>query len=861
MPPESKNPSPKSPKKSLVEGPARPAVVPVDPTRLPASLAGRALWLCWRWARVKGRWTKPPLHAQTLARVDVTDPATLSPLEEALAAVRAGKADGVGVALEAAGLLGVDLDDCRDPATGEVAAWAAGVVARLDSYAEVSPSGTGVKVLVVAAKPAGRCRRGHVEVYDRGRYFTLTGMTLAKSHAEPQPRQAEVDAVFAEWVAEDDPAAPEPPGTPTPPQTGPRPDDDALLAKAFAARNGPAVRRLWDGDRTGYASESEADLALCWLLAFYFPDAARLDAQFRRSGLYREKWERADYRDRTLARALAGRTEFYTPPRPPGATGPGPRPAGPAEPAAEAVWDAPPLPLPTLPPVPAFPLEVVPKPVADYWRAAADSVHVPVDYVAVPGLALLGAAAGRSRTAAVKRTYAKPPLLWCVLIAPPSGGKSPALTLAAAPLWRAEARWRAAHARDVLLFDCAIERYKAAYREWQDAGCEGEPPPKPVRPTLRQAVLDDATAEAAVRVLAANPRGVVLAKDELSGLVLALNQYKGGRGADRQFWLSAWAGAAVKVNRSADKDAPPLFVAAPFAAVAGALCPEVLPTLRGDAAPGDAPADGFVDRFLMSYPDPLPAVGETWVEIPEAVEEAYCQIGLQLLGFDLVPPDEGFTLLQPLAVRFDDGAKRVWEQFTAALAAKLNARELDDPFRATLGKLREYGLRLAGLLWCLHRAAELAAGDGDEGGYGRPARIDAATMTAAAKLVDYFEAHARRCHGLGATDRTGRVARRLRDWLEAHPQVKAFTRSQAFQRLKDKRDVRNGEAINAPLNLLCDHGFLRLIAGDGGGRPGPVPQTYVVNPLWERAGTPTPAGNSGDFGDGFDGSGDPWEGP
>ena len=118
--------------------------------------------------------------------------------------------------------------------------------------------------------------------------------------------------------------------------------------------------------------------------------------------------------------------------------------------------------------------------------------------------------------------------------------------------------------------------------------------------------------------------------------------------------------------------------------------------------------------------------------------------------------------------------------------------------------------------------------------------------------MNYFEAHARRCHGLGATDRVGRVARRLRDRLDARPGTTAFFRSQAYQQLKDKRDVRNGEVLNEPLNLLCDHGYLRLLAGDGGGRPGPVPQTYEVNPLWKRTGASGPTPNiSGDFGDGF----------
>ena len=77
--------------------------------------------------------------------------------------------------------------------------------------------------------------------------------------------------------------------------------DEDLLQTAFGAANGPAVRRLWGGDRTGYASDSEADLALCSLLAFYFPDPERLDTMFRRSGRYRAKWDRADYRAATSA--------------------------------------------------------------------------------------------------------------------------------------------------------------------------------------------------------------------------------------------------------------------------------------------------------------------------------------------------------------------------------------------------------------------------------------------------------------------------------------------------------------------------------------------------------------------------------
>ena len=78
---------------------------------------------------------------------------------------------------------GIDLDNCRDPKTGEIAEWAWEWIRKLGSYAEVSPSGTGVKVVVKAVLP-GKGRKnpnyegGAVEVYDRKRFFTLTGVPV-----------------------------------------------------------------------------------------------------------------------------------------------------------------------------------------------------------------------------------------------------------------------------------------------------------------------------------------------------------------------------------------------------------------------------------------------------------------------------------------------------------------------------------------------------------------------------------------------------------------------------------------------------------------------------------------------------------
>ncbi|MFO0852078.1 MAG: DUF3987 domain-containing protein [Gemmataceae bacterium] len=418
------------------------------------------------------------------------------------------------------------------------------------------------------------------------------------------------------------------------------------------------------------------------------------------------------------------------------------------------------------------------------------------------------------------------------LLVPPRPGdevKLGFLSLAAAPLAWAEQRWLKEYKDRESVFDVEMDRYAEQVKGWKKSGCEGEPPAKPTRPTLRQAVLDNATVESVAKVLADNPRGVVLVKDELIGFVGGMNQYRpGGRGDDRQFYLSAWAGARAKKNRAGSHDAGPLVIPHPFFAVAGMMCPDSLPALRGDFRDAAGAADGFVDRFLFSFPDPLPATAETWAEVPDDLRQGYADLVTDLLGVAMVeePDGSGGTAGRPYFVHLAEDAKREWERFTAEIAAKKNGMDPLDPFAGVLNKLKGYALRIAGVLWAVKRACHDLPPN---------APLDAATLRAASVLVDYFERHARRCLGVGVHDRAGRVARRLVDWLARTPGLATFTRTQAFNQLKDARDVREGPHLDKPLALAADYGYIRLVAGEPTGRPGPVPQTWAVNPLWVRS--------------------------
>jgi hypothetical protein len=283
---------------------------------IPRELRDRARWIIWRFEVREGQRTKVPYRAADPTRkASVTDPDSWGSFEQAVAV--AGQAEGLGfVFTDEDDLLGVDLDGCyRDD--GELHATAAAVLLGLRSYAERSPSGRGLHVILRGRLNGQRHRTseapwgGGLEVYEARRFFTFTGERVPGTPASVEECQAELDELLAELLP-----APSPTGsTPLPAGATLELDDEELLTRARAAKHGADFDALYRGQHS-YGSASEADQALCNRLAFWTAgDAARIDALFRASGLYREKWEREDYRQRTIENAIASCRGFYEPSR------------------------------------------------------------------------------------------------------------------------------------------------------------------------------------------------------------------------------------------------------------------------------------------------------------------------------------------------------------------------------------------------------------------------------------------------------------------------------------------------------------------------------------------------------------------
>lgn len=159
-------------------------------------LVGVRRWVAWKEERRGDDVTKVPVDPGTGRRAKSNDPASWGTLEEAEYLRDEAGLAGVGIVL-GDGLGGVDLDACRDPETGDIASWARRIIEGFGTYAEVSPSGTGVKLYALGAPaelpghvvpiegaPLLNGKRPQIEVYTGGRYFAVTGDILAGSPDE-----------------------------------------------------------------------------------------------------------------------------------------------------------------------------------------------------------------------------------------------------------------------------------------------------------------------------------------------------------------------------------------------------------------------------------------------------------------------------------------------------------------------------------------------------------------------------------------------------------------------------------------------------------------------------------------------------
>ncbi len=315
-------------------------------------------WVCWRCEMRKDKHgeqkpAKIPYNPLTGQRAESDNPKTWVSYRVALRAYAQSKQEaspyhGLGFMFGGGEIAGIDFDHCI-ASNGTIDAWAKAWIDRFSSYTEYSPGKEGFHVLARGTTPKGINRRlkgkrhpqAGIEMYSgnsKGRYFTITGLHLTDTPTTIEARQEALNALYQEMMRladEQEAGAGETnnhdavqrqtdvsrqPGQGHNHHHSPvMLDDEQLLQKAVQASNGDKFRALfYQGNTSGYPSASEADMALCMMLAFWTgKDLERMDRLYRRSALYRSKWDSArsesTYGWETLHRAAARCRLVYDP--------------------------------------------------------------------------------------------------------------------------------------------------------------------------------------------------------------------------------------------------------------------------------------------------------------------------------------------------------------------------------------------------------------------------------------------------------------------------------------------------------------------------------------------------------------------
>lgn len=782
-------------------------------------------WMTWAYDWNGTRWTKPPRSGHTGQKAGSTDESAWATYYVARETQKRHGLAGVGFSLDAdPDLIGIDLDHCLD-AEGQPEDWASEILDLAETYAEVSPSGRGLRFLARGLLPAAiKNDASGVEIYASGRYLTLTGDHVAgmpdeirpapkmlaklverveatkrraseekaKAERKPQFKIDTGDDFFASvkvaalahldrWVPVLFPRAAFQPGTGawrvSSRDLGRDLEEDLSIAPSgiqdFGEEHGLnpiQVVEKWGGAPSGI----EAALWLCGKIGI---DPAALGYQDWGDG---SKAAHDDNEDTSPADH----------------------------------WDQPdPKYLRTmLPEPPPLPLDDIFSPAWARWiRTAAEAKSAPVDYVVAGLLGVAGSLIGNTRWAAPWAGWTEPPVIWTMLVGNPSAGKSPGLDAILGPQRAIEREVRQSAKAEHEEWKAGAEIAKMFEGAWKEAAKksiaegrevpkrppEADPGPEPFLPRL---AVSDATIEKMIAIAAKQPRGVLLARDELSGWLGNMSRYSGGN--DRPFWLEGFGGRPYSVERVGRDQ---IHVERLTISIIGGIQPDRLKALL--FATDD---DGLLARFLPVWPHPAPIKRPVTDADTDFIETAL----RRLLSLRMVEEDDDGA--RPYLIRFAEKTREM------LVAFRVQCREWEEGQEGLLlsfiGKLPGLAVRLSLVLAYL----DVAGGDVD------PAEIEPIHFGRALDFIElYALPMARRAYADGSLPKQVKAGKKLAAVIIEQGWT-TFTTSQVL--LLDRPGLLTKAELDPALEALELGNLIRAEATRSGPKGGRPSRRYSVNP-------------------------------
>ncbi len=747
-------------------------------TRDPLAAFGDRLeecrWVAWRYELRDGEARKIPVSPATGRNASASDPSTWGTCEDARYCCDERGLAGVGYVL-GNGLGGVDLDACRNPETGELAPWAREVIDDFATYAEVSPSGTGVKLFAGGAPsslpahvirmdgPAIGGKAPQIEVYTERRYFCVTGDLLPNAPDEIR--------------------------------------DGGELGGAWDR----LVRRLLPLIGKGGAGDSAAPL-----VSDAIPRGLRNQTLTSLAGTMRR-------RGMQEPEILAGIAEINRrrcePPLPEDevrriAASVGRYQATPSAPTAapEPFPEHPRLPGPAEPE--RLPLDVLPPTLAGHFESVAQALQVPHELPELLALACVSAAVAGRVEVEPRAGWREPVGIYAACILPPAARKSPTYAAMTAPVRDFEAEnikatapryFAALDVVDVAQADLdatkkAAAKGKATRSEVEAARLRLSDAEAAVPPDGRL-LAGDVTPEALVQRLAAQGGRVAVLEPEPGPLQMVAGRYSDT--ARLGELNKAWSSEDLTVDRIGR---PPLHVRRPALTLAVLLQPDVLEALPNGKA---LRAEGLVGRVLWCRPPHGLGTRRTGADVPPLDDTArarYTRALRVLLEMEPAGKEPDGTPI-PHVLRLDPKALAVLHAFEAEVERDLGDGGRYASIRDWAGKMVGQSLRLAALL-------ELAA----RAGNGRPLVADVGpwAMRGAVRLVGGLASHALAIlNGLDADPRTEALQYLLRRLQELPAGV---TETELRDSARRHRYIDDAEDVADLLDDLEERGCVRRVA-------------------------------------------------
>ncbi len=427
-----------------------------------------------------------------------------------------------------------------------------------------------------------------------------------------------------------------------------------------------------------------------------------------------------------------------------------------------------------------FPTWTLPEPLSTFCQEVSRAVGCDESFPAMVVLSVCSSAIGTSRQLCIKYGWFVPPIIWTLLIGESGTQKTPPFRMAMGPLKEKQQRDVDFFTSESAQYQTDLKAYKREHKQWLK-NQEGDEPEEPTQPVRKRCIVQDATIEALAPILNENPRGVLLARDELSGWLAGFDKYSNKATASSEVpkWLEIYNAESITIDRKTG-DERFLFVRRPFVSICGGIQPGILAKCLTE----EHKESGLQSRLLMTFPPRQP---KEWRddELSQSTQARYsdCIQGL----FRLQPQEDS----KPATLSLTPEARELFKSYVNKTGQEQAA--LHGHLASQWSKLEEIPARLAIII---HSVRQVTSGVVDHWS------IDAETMQAAIDLGEWFKDETLRINRVLTIPEHERQVLQLVSWIQT--QGGSIT---ARDLAKARRDITSSEEAEEKLIDLVERQF------------------------------------------------------